>query len=133
MKIAKWFLYIAGYLVISIVAPLLSTFVLPGSICWKEPIAGPMATTLIVLHSFLAAPEYKRYAAFVGCLVGVFWAYQIPEMSWYPECHPKAYRSTSLPLVSMYITGLVTLIAVVFYSFTQRNKLTQPTANEPAE
>jgi uncharacterized membrane protein len=132
MKIVKWVLYIAGYLLVLISAPLLSTSIMPDTICWKEPIAGPIAAVLIVLYSFAAAPEHKKYAALGGYFFGVFLACKIPDIHWYPECHPAAYQSTPLPIMLTCVSGLVALLVVWAYSTKKRYKLLRPPTNASA-
>jgi len=55
-------------------------------------------------------------AAIIGFLLGALLAYQLPDMHWYPECHPKAYMSTLVPLAVTYGCGFVTLLVILWRS-----------------
>jgi hypothetical protein len=129
MKTTMWILFIVGYIIVTVVAQILSRFIIPDALCWKEPIAGAIAAIIVVLYSFVAAPKLKMYVALAGYLLGVFLVYQILDMRWYPECHVKAYTSTMLPIISTYISGLVTLVVIWVYSKYKRNKFLHSTTS----
>ena len=116
MSIAKWVLFLLGYLTVSIGVPILATFSLSSTLCWKEPIVGPIAATAVVAYSYFASPGYRIYTVVVGFIFGVLLAYQIPEMRWYPECHSEAYMRTYAPLAITYAFGLTSVVAILWWS-----------------
>ena len=122
MKILKWCLFFVGYLLALVATPMLSTLAFNKTLCWKEPVVGSITAALVVIYSYVAAPQYKQYVAVGGYLLGVFFAYQLPDMHRYPECHKNAYMQTWLPLILTYAAGLMTLLIIILYS-TKRDKL----------
>ena len=112
----KWILFLIGYLVVSVGVPFLTTLSLPSSLCWKAPITGPITAIAVVFYSYFSAPKYPQSTVIVGFVFGALLAYQIPYMHWYPECHPKAYMQTFLPLTVTYLSGLGTVITILWWS-----------------
>ena len=112
----KWVLFLMGYLAVSIGVPILTTFSLRSILCWKEPIVGPITAIAVVVYSYFASPKYRVPSVIVGFIVGALLAYQIPDMHWYPECHPEAYMRTNLPLAITYVFGLVAVITMLWWS-----------------
>jgi len=116
MKALKWVLFLVGYFVVSIGTPILATFALSNTICWKGPISGPVTAIAVVLYSYFSCPGYHVASVIVGFVFGAILAYQIPNMHWYPECHPNAYVRTNMPLFITYASGFVTLVVVLWSS-----------------
>jgi len=116
MKFLKWLAFIIGYPIISIAVPILTTWPLAKFLCWKEPVVGSITAVIVVLYSYFASPGYRPMAAIIGFIVGALLAYQLPDMHWYPECHPKAYMSTLVPLALTYGSGFVALLVILWRS-----------------
>jgi len=111
-----------GLLAIMIATPIIVTLILKGIQCWTAPIAGPITAITVVFYSYLLAPKFRAICAVTVFLVGALFAYAIPDMSWYPECHELAYQRTSIPLLVTYIAGSVALVFCLYFSYKQHNK-----------
>jgi len=122
VKYLKWPLFATGFLVTLIVTPIIVTFMLKGFLCWKEPIAGPVAAIAVVFYSYLLAPKYNAIFSVISFSLGALLANTIPDMHWYPECHELAYQRTYTPLAFTYAAGLMALAYCIYLSKTKHNK-----------
>jgi len=116
MNTTKWILFLIGYLMVSIGVPILAELFLRGVLCWKEPIVGPITAITVVVYCYFLSPKYRVPSIIVGFILCAILAYQIPDMHWYPECHPKAYVQTYLPLAATYLFGFMAIVLAIWRS-----------------
>lgn len=113
----KWFLYAVGLLALTIATPILASYLLRWPACWKDLVVGPITAVVVVIYSYVAAPNFKSYCVIIGFLFGALIAYMVPDLHWYPECHAKAYTRTTIPLTITYLAGMFTLMIILYKSW----------------
>jgi hypothetical protein len=85
--------------------------------CWTDVVVGPLTSSLIIIYCYFLSPAHERFSSIIGFVAGAFLAALL--VNDYPECHPKAYTGTYIPLFLTCLAGALTIV-LLFISEEKR-------------
>ncbi|MEM7378174.1 MAG: hypothetical protein AAF460_11800 [Pseudomonadota bacterium] len=109
MIVLRWGLWLIGVFAVLLAVPVLLDMLLHHRLCWSEPLVGALTAAAVVASAYGLAPQGRLWAALAMWCVGSALSYQLIDLWWYPECHPRAYEPVQWPWPVAVLSGAVVL------------------------